>query len=71
MGSKKKYLSPVVLFQKGKVKSQIIKSNVREVLEQFEYLFETLWAEANQQAENTRNRRRNHTRCYRNNKGSY
>ena len=46
MASEKEYLSPVVLFQKGKVTSQIIYSNVREVLEQFEYLFETLWAKA-------------------------
>ena len=68
MASEKEYLSPVVLFQKGKVTSQIIYSNVREVLEQFEYLFETLWAKAiPMEAENTRNRRRNHTRCYRNN----
>jgi two-component system sensor histidine kinase VicK len=46
MTSEKEYLSPVVLFQKGKVTSQIIYSNVREVVEQFKYLFETLWTKA-------------------------
>ncbi len=46
MTSEKEYLAPVVLFQKGKVTSQIIYSNVREVLEQHKYLFETLWTRA-------------------------
>ena len=46
MTSENEYLAPVVLFQKGKVTSQIIYSNVREVVEQHKYLFETLWTKA-------------------------
>ena len=44
--SEKEYLAPVVLFQKENVTSQIIYSNVREVVEQHKYLFETLWTKA-------------------------
>jgi two-component system sensor histidine kinase VicK len=46
MTSETEYLAPVILFQKGKVTSQIIYSNVKEVVEQQKYLFETLWAKA-------------------------
>jgi signal transduction histidine kinase len=40
------YLSPVVLFQKGKVASQIIHSNLKEIVEQQQYFFDTLWSKA-------------------------
>src|SRR2546427_10600279 len=46
MTSESEYLAPVVLFQKGKVTSQVIYSNVREVLEEHKYLFESLWTKA-------------------------
>src|SRR5712691_10580261 len=46
MTSEKEYLAPVVLFQKGKVTSQIIYSNVSDVVEQHNYLFESLWTKA-------------------------
>jgi two-component system sensor histidine kinase VicK len=44
--SEKEYLAPVVLFQKGKLTSEIIHSNVRDFVEQHKYLFETLWTKA-------------------------
>jgi len=46
MTSEKEYLAPVFLFQKENVTSQVIYSNVKEVVEQQKYLFETLWTKA-------------------------
>ncbi len=46
MTSEKEYLAPVLLSQKENVTSQIVYSNVKEVVEQQKYLFETLWTKA-------------------------
>jgi len=46
MTSEKEYLAPVVLSQKENVTSQIVYSNVKDVVEQQKYLFETLWIKA-------------------------
>jgi two-component system, OmpR family, sensor histidine kinase VicK len=44
--SENEYLAPVILFGKEKITSQIMYSNVGEVVEQHQYLFETLWTKA-------------------------
>ncbi|HVD08816.1 MAG TPA: ATP-binding protein, partial [Nitrososphaeraceae archaeon] len=44
--SENEYLAPVILFKKEKVTLQTIYSNVREVVEQHQYFFETLWSKA-------------------------
>ena len=36
-------LAPIVLFEKRKVASQIIYSNVKEIIEHQQYIFDTLW----------------------------
>ena len=36
----------VILFEKGKIASQIICSNVKEILDQHQYMFDTLWNKA-------------------------
>jgi hypothetical protein len=36
----------VVLFEKGKVASQIICSTLKEIVEQQQYFFDTLWSKA-------------------------
>jgi two-component system, OmpR family, sensor histidine kinase VicK len=46
MISESEYLAPVVLFEKGKVASQIIYSNVKEIVEQQQYTFDTFWDRA-------------------------
>jgi two-component system, OmpR family, sensor histidine kinase VicK len=46
MISESEYLAPVVLFDKGKVAARIIYSNVKELAEQHEYVFDTLWSKA-------------------------
>ena len=46
MISESEYLAPVVLFEKGKVAARIIYSNVKELVEQHEYIFDTLWSKA-------------------------
>jgi signal transduction histidine kinase len=46
MINESEYLAPMVLFQKGKVAAQIIHSNVKELVEQHEYMFDTLWSKA-------------------------
>ncbi|MDQ6864905.1 MAG: hypothetical protein M3044_13915, partial [Thermoproteota archaeon] len=46
MTSEKEYIAPVFLSQKENVTSQIVYSNVKEVVEQQKYLFETLWTKA-------------------------
>jgi two-component system sensor histidine kinase VicK len=40
------YLAPIILFEKGKMASQIIYSNQKEVVEQHQYMFDTLWNKA-------------------------
>jgi signal transduction histidine kinase len=44
MLSETEYLSPVVLFEKEKVASQIIYSNVKEIVEHQLYVFDTFWS---------------------------
>jgi two-component system, OmpR family, sensor histidine kinase VicK len=46
MISESEYLAPVVLFEEGKVASQIIYSNVKEIVEQQQYTFDTFWNRA-------------------------
>lgn len=40
------YIAPAAFHEKGKTASQIIYSNVTEIIEQQQYLFETLWNKA-------------------------
>ncbi|HET7147165.1 MAG TPA: HAMP domain-containing sensor histidine kinase [Candidatus Nitrosopolaris sp.] len=46
MVSETEYLAPLILFERGKIASQIIFSNVKEVLDQHQYMFDTLWNKA-------------------------
>jgi signal transduction histidine kinase len=46
MISETEYLAPVILFEEGKVASQLIHSNAKELVEQHEYIFDTLWSNA-------------------------
>jgi two-component system, OmpR family, sensor histidine kinase VicK len=46
MLSETEYLAPVILFEEGKVASQLIRSNAKELVEQHEYIFDTLWSKA-------------------------
>jgi two-component system, OmpR family, sensor histidine kinase VicK len=42
--SEKEYVSPATLHEEGKPASHVVYSNVKEVVEQGQYLFETLWS---------------------------
>ena len=44
MLSETEYLSPIILFEKGKVASQIVYSNLAQIVEQQQYFFDTLWS---------------------------
>ena len=46
MVSESEYLAPAALFEKGKIASQVIYSNQKEVIEQHQYMFDTLWNKA-------------------------
>ena len=46
MISKTEYLAPLILYEEGKIASQIIYSNVKEIVEQGQYIFDTLWNRA-------------------------
>jgi two-component system, OmpR family, sensor histidine kinase VicK len=46
MISESEYLAPLILFEKGKTASQIIYSNQKQVVEQHQYVFDTLWNKA-------------------------
>src|SRR5919199_4537728 len=46
MISETEYLAPLVLFEKEKVASQIIYSNVNEIVEQQQYIFDSFWDRA-------------------------
>ncbi|HET7391229.1 MAG TPA: histidine kinase dimerization/phospho-acceptor domain-containing protein, partial [Nitrososphaeraceae archaeon] len=46
MISELEYLVPIVSFEKRKVASQIIYSNVKEIVDQHQYMFDTLWSKA-------------------------
>jgi two-component system, OmpR family, sensor histidine kinase VicK len=43
MISEGEYLAPLILYEKGKIASQIIYSNVKELVEQQQYIFDTFW----------------------------
>jgi two-component system, OmpR family, sensor histidine kinase VicK len=46
MVSETEHLAPIVSFEKGKVAARIIYSNVKEIVEQHEYMFDTLWSKS-------------------------
>jgi hypothetical protein len=46
MISESEYLAPAVLLEKWKVAAQIMYSNVKELVEEHEYMFDTLWSKA-------------------------
>jgi two-component system, OmpR family, sensor histidine kinase VicK len=46
MLSESEYLAPVVLFEKGKIAPQIIYSNIKELVEQQQYVFDSFWNRA-------------------------
>jgi two-component system, OmpR family, sensor histidine kinase VicK len=46
MISESEYLAPIILFEKGKIASQIIYSNQKELVDQHQYIFDTLWNKA-------------------------
>jgi two-component system, OmpR family, sensor histidine kinase VicK len=48
MISEEEYLAPLILFEKGKIAPQIIYSNVKEIVEQQQYVFDTLWSKGRQ-----------------------
>jgi len=43
MLSESEYLAPLILFRRGKMASQIVYSNIKEVIEHQQYVFDTLW----------------------------
>jgi hypothetical protein len=42
--SENEYVSPAAIHEEGKPASNVVYSNVKEVVEQAQYLFETLWS---------------------------
>jgi two-component system sensor histidine kinase VicK len=46
MISEKEYLAPVILFEEEKIASHIIYSNQKEIVDQHQYMFDTLWNKA-------------------------
>ena len=46
MLSESEYLAPVILFEKGKIASEAIYSNQKEIVDQHQYMFDTLWNKA-------------------------
>jgi signal transduction histidine kinase len=46
MLSETEYLSPIILFEKGKVASQIVYSNLEQIVEQQQYFFDNIWSKA-------------------------
>ncbi len=42
----RRILAPIVLFEKGKVASQIIYSNLKEIVEHQQYTFDSFWSKA-------------------------
>ena len=46
MISEQEYLAPLILYEKGKIASQTIYSNVKELVEQHQYIFDTIWNKA-------------------------
>jgi K+-sensing histidine kinase KdpD len=46
MISETEYLAPLILYEKDKTASQTIYSNVKELVEQQQYIFDTIWSKA-------------------------
>ena len=46
MVSETEYLAPVILFEKGKMAPQAVYSNLKEVVEQQQYIFDSFWIKA-------------------------
>ena len=46
MISETEYLAPLILYEKDKIASQTIYSNVKELVEQQQYIFDTIWSKA-------------------------
>jgi len=46
MVSDQEYLAPVVLFEKEKIASQIVYNDVKQLVDQHQYTFDTLWSKA-------------------------
>jgi two-component system, OmpR family, sensor histidine kinase VicK len=46
MVSETEYLAPLILYETGKIASQIIYSNVKEIVEQQQYVFDSFWNRA-------------------------
>ena len=46
MISEGEYLAPLILYEKGKIASQIIYSDVKELVEHQQYIFDTFWNKA-------------------------
>jgi two-component system sensor histidine kinase VicK len=46
MVSEREYLAPLILFRKGEIAQQLIYSNIKEVIEHQQYVFDTLWMKA-------------------------
>ena len=46
MISETEYLAPLILYEKGKIASQVIYSNAKEIVEQQQYVFDTFWSKA-------------------------
>jgi signal transduction histidine kinase len=46
MISEMEYLAPLILYEKGKIASQVIYSNAEKIVEQQQYIFDTLWRKA-------------------------
>src|SRR5919205_1383792 len=44
--SESEYIAPIILFERGKIASQIIYSNQKELVDQHQYIFDTLWDNA-------------------------
>jgi two-component system, OmpR family, sensor histidine kinase VicK len=44
--SESEYLAPIILFEKGKIASQAIYCNQKEIVHQHQYIFDTLWNKA-------------------------
>ena len=44
MISEVEYLAPLILFEKGKIAPKIIYSNVKQIVEQHQYVFDTFWS---------------------------
>jgi two-component system, OmpR family, sensor histidine kinase VicK len=46
MISESEYLAPVILFEEGKIASEVIHSKIKELVEQQQYIFDTFWSRA-------------------------